>query len=494
VPPILLALALAASPDGPAVTAPRLARGDELVYRGEVTEASERIGNRFRKVSDLEVRVLVLAAEKETADCAVITKVRSKADPVVAGAVTAVTGTKAEKFAAAVRVELVRVDARGRCTLLAPKAGPPPVPLGPDTPTRPAPPLPLDAPPVLELGMFVPLPVKTVKAGDQWDAPDGDRPPVGWWAIKEAIWNGSRCVELHVAQQTDGYAKPDVAPTGWRRREAVLAAPTDGYACAVRRVIEKREGKDVVGWVDVKFELQPTQRYVGGRFADVRREAEAAYCFAVEFAHLQSKPKTEPVDYLARMGKIDRFVEDYPAAGGFRDAIAAVRRRCESAANGEAIPSAAVITASYTARPEPPELGKPAPDFVAPRLGGGTDPFRLGGAKGKPVVLVFFKPEVDLSAASLRVTEALHKKYAGKVEVVALAVGADAAGGGKRQKDDLLLTVPVLDGTAVRERYTIDSFPRFFVVDPTGNLAFQFEGYGNETVGLIRKQVEGMLK
>lgn len=493
-PPIWLALALAAAPDGPAVTAPRLTRGDELVYRGEVTEASERIGNRFRKVSELEVRVLVLAAEKDSADCAVITKVRPKADPVVTGAVTAVTGTKSDKTVASVRVELVRVDSRGRCTLLAPKAGPPPVPLGTDTPTRVVPLMPLESPPVLELGMFVPLPIKMVKAGDQWDSAEGDRPPVGWWAIKEAVWNGSRCVELHVAQQTDGYDKPDVAPNGWRRREAVLAAPTDGYACAVRRVIEKREGKDVVGWIDVKFELQPTQRYVGARFTDVRREAEAAYCFAVEFAYLQSKTKTEPTDYLVRMAKIDRFVEDYPANGGFRDAIAAVRRRCESASNGEAIPSAAIITASYTARPEPPELGKPAPDFIAPRLGGGTDPFRLAGAKGKPVVMVFFKPEVELSAASLRVTEALHKRYGNKVEVVAVAIGADAAAGGKRQKDDLLLTMPVLDGTAVRERYTIDSFPRFFVVDPTGNLAFQFEGYGNETVGLIRKHVEGMLK
>lgn len=485
--------------DGPAVAAPRLARGDELVYRGDVTEAGERVGNRFRKVSEVEVRVFVLDAANGSADCAVITKVRPKADPTVAGAVTAVTGANPVRLATpAVRVELVRVDARGRAVLLAPKAGPPPVPLGADTPVRAAPPVPLDGPPVLELGMFVPLPVKVVKVGDQWDAAEDGRPPVGWWAVREAVWNGSRCVELHVAQQTDGFDKPEATPTGWRRRESVLASPADGFACRVRRVVERREGKDVVGWTDTTLELQPPQRYVGARFADLRREAEAAYCFAVDLATLQARPKPKaatPEDYFVRVRRIDRFLDDQPAPTGFRDAIDAVRRRCDAAANGESAPAAAVISASFTTRPDPPELGRPAPDFVAPRVAAlpGSDPFRLAGSKGKPVLLVFFKPEVDLSAATLYLTESLHKRYAGKADVVAVAVGAGPAAA-KRQADDIHLTVPVLDGTGVRDRYGIDTFPRFFVVDPAGTLTWQFDGYGNETAGLARREIERLLK
>ncbi len=490
--PVLIALALAA-PEGPAVSPPRLARGDELVFRGEVTEAGERIGNRFRKVSELEVRVLVLETVHGFTDCAVITKVRAKPDPVVTGAVQAVTGADPVRMAApSVRVELVRVDSRGRARLLAPKAGPPPVPIAADTPTLAAPPMPLDAPPILELGMFIPLPVKMVKGGDQWDTPDPDRPPIGWWAIREAVWNGSRCVEVQVSQQTDGFDKPATTPTGWRRREAILANPTDGYACAIRRIIERREGKDIVGWLDVKLELQPPTRYVGARFTDVRREAEAAYCFAVDLATVLAKSKATPSDFHIRGQKIDQFVADYPLTGGFRDAIEAVRRRCKAGAEGESVPTA-VITAAYTARPEPPEVGKPAPDFLAPRLGTGTKPYRLAGSKGKPVLLVFFKPEEELSAASLIVTEALHKRFAGKADVVALAIGSNAVEAGKRQRDFLKLTYPVLDGTTIRDRYAVDSFPRFFLVDQTGGLFWQFEGYGNETGSLAKKKLEQLL-
>ena len=48
------------APPGLAVAAPRLQRGDELVYTGEIRESSDRPDNRFKKKHLLEIRVFVL--------------------------------------------------------------------------------------------------------------------------------------------------------------------------------------------------------------------------------------------------------------------------------------------------------------------------------------------------------------------------------------------------------------------------------------------------
>ncbi len=488
---LLSCAALAAPPDGPALGAPRLARGDELVYHGRVEEAGERVDNRFRKHYELEARVFVLDARPGGTDCAVLTLVRPLPDPAVAGAATVVTGADPARrpLPPAVSLELIRIDTRGRVSLLAPPPGPPPIPLGPSTATRPAPPAPLDTVPAVELGMFVPLPAKPAAVGATWATAEPGRPPVVWTVAGEAVWNGGRCVEVTAAQQTDGWDRPAVAVTGWQRTDTIRAAPADGYASTVRRRVERREGASTVGWVEVEYELQPPQRHVGTRYTDVRREVEAAYGFASELAPLLARAnKVDPREFQLKLSKIDRWLEDQPAATGFRPALEAVRRRCEAAARGEATPAR---TAPPAAKADPPRVGRPAPDFVAP-LVHSAGQFRLSAVRGKPAVLVFYRPGSKTSAGALAVAEALHRVYAGEVAVAALAVSARPEEA-NRQREALKLTVPVADGSGCRAAYAVDTYPKFFVVGPSGLLAWRFDGYGGETGYLAKEQVEKLL-
>ncbi len=485
---MLLAVLSAVPPEAPSIGSPRLARGDEYVYQGEVLEAGERVDNRFRKKHTFEVRLFVLEAADGTADCVVQTLVRPQVDPLINSPVVVVNAKQA--LTPSVRIELVRIDARGRVTKLDPPAGPPPLLLGPATFASPAPRFPLDSVPAVELGMFLPLPAKSATLGTTWEMADAGRPPIVWTAAKEAIWNGSRCLEVTAIQQTDGYDDPNKAFAGWKRSDVLWVSPGDGYASVVRRKVERREGGTIVGWVEVNYELRPPTRYLGTRYADARREAEAAYAFAAELAPLLPRVgKIDPQLFKPKLAKIDRFLADHPAPTGFRDAVESVRRRCEAATRGESSPTP---TATDTPPPDPPSVGRPAPDFVA-HLVHSAGQFRPSAGRGRPAVLVFYRPQSRTGPATLAVAEALHAAYPARVTVAALAV-SDSADVADRQRQSLRLTLPIADGNPVRTLYGIDTYPKFFVIDAAGNLAWQFDGYGPETGYLVKEELETLLK
>ncbi len=487
---LAMLLSLLVPTDGLAVTRPRLLRGEELIYQGEVVEAGEKVGNRFRKIHELEVRLFVLEVRDGVADCAVLTCVRPLPDPAVASGAAAATGSDptAKPVPPAVHLDLVRIDAHGRVALLTPPAGPPPIPLGASTRTAIGPPLPMDGPPLLELGMVIPLPAKPSPLGTTWATAETGRPPLLWSALREGIWNGGRCVEVGVSQQTDGYDRPADAVTGWRRTDTIQVMPSDGYACSVKRKTERREGASVVGWVEVNYSLQTLHRHQGARYTDVRREVEAAYWFATELTPLLSKGRPDPHAVRALGRKIDDFVKDQPGKTGFREALESVRRRCEAAARGEAVAPTMLVTP----KAEPPIVGKPAPDFVAP-LVHSAGQFRLAATRTGPTVVLFYKPGSKTSAAALTVAEALHQRYAERVAVVALAISSNA-GTANRQREDLKLTMPVADGTSVRTTYAIERYPKFFVIDRRGVLLWQFEGSGPEVGYLVNEQIEKLVK
>lgn len=486
----LLLLSLLVPADGLSVTRPRLLRGEELIYQGEVVEAGEMVGNRFRKKHDLEVRLFVLEVRDGVADCAVLTCVRPLPDPAVASGAAFATGSDpaAKPVPPAVHLDLVRIDAQGRVALLTPPAGPPPIPLGASTRTAIVPPLPTDVPPLIELGMFVPLPAKPSPLGTTWATAEAGRPPLLWSAQREGVWNGGRCVEVGVSQQTDGYDRPAAAVSGWRRTDTLLVMPSDGYACSVKRKTERREGAGVVGWVEVSYSLQTLQRHHGARYADIRREIEAAYWFANELTPLLAKSRNNPQVFRALGRKIDDFIKDQPAKTGFREALESVGRRCDAAARGEAV----APTTLAAPKADPPRVGTPAPDFVVP-LVHSAGQFRLSAARTTPTVVVFYKPGSKTSGLTLTVAEALHRVYAERLAVVAIAISSTAATA-NQQRDEMKLTLSVADGATVRAAYAVERYPQFFVMDRGGVLRWQFEGSGPEVGYLVKEQVEKLLK
>jgi hypothetical protein len=486
----LAILALTVSPAADAVTlsGPRLTRGDELVYRGEVVETSDRVDARFTKKYGLEVRVFVLEAGKRGCDCGVMTSLTPLADAAVQKAVKAASGAapKADA-AAAVRLDLIRVDDRGHVKVLNPE-GKLPLALDDKTPTADRPPLLTDAPSPLELGMFVPLPVKTVGVGDTWDTTEPNRPPVVWATKHTVVWNGRRVADVTGLQQTDGYDTPKTVRHGWQRTEAVYLSPADGVVSALTRTLVRREGVDRVGTVQTTLELQPTGRQVGVKYRDTRAEVEAAWVFAAELDQLRTdRAKADVIE--AHRREVVRFVESRPTGTGFRPAIDAVLKRYES----NAAPPVSVRATPPTAV-EAPKVGGPAPDFTADDVDKSSHRVRLSAVRGKPAVVVFFKPGSETSEETLTVCEALHRKFADRVTVLPLALGGDLIAASK-QRASLKYTVPVFDGTQAQEKYAVRSYPQIFVVDTAGEVKWMFDaGIGPEVGSLVKKELEGLLR
>jgi hypothetical protein len=481
----LLALT-AAAPEGPTLPGPAFAAGDEIVYAGEVLEVSERFDLPYRRKSALEVRLFVLSVGRDWSDIAVMTKLRPLEDPEIAAAVKAVTGnaSKGKDTPPAVRLDLVRVDPRGRVRLLTPPAGPPPIPLGAKSATAPFPPAPLDIPPASEAGMFVPLPEALPAAGTTWEvATESGRPPSVWEVKPAAVWNGAQVLEAAAVQQSAEWTKPVAGRTAWRQVDRVWVSPVDGLARVVHREVERKDASTPVGRLAVRYEMKPPTAHRGESYLRVRREIEYAWSFAAAADPLVPRAATlGPRPFEAIIAKIEKYKTDHPPTA-YREAIEAVLRRCEAAARGEvsAVPAAVVAA---------PAVGQPAPDFLAKDVDG-PDMFRLSDARG-PVVLIFYKPGSETSAGTLAVAEALHRKYVGKATVVPLAVYADAAVA-RAQRSVLKLTVPVRDGESLRQTYAVMTFPRFLLI-AGGVLRWQFEGYGGETGYLVKTELEGLLK
>lgn len=485
----ILALAVTPTADKVGLSGPLFAKGEEFIYHGEVVETSDQLATRFTKKYALDVRVFVLEAGKDGCDCAVMTILTPKADAHVTEAVKAASGGGGQSadITPSVRLDLVRVDNRGQVRLLQPEAKLP-LTLDEKTATAAPPPIPSDAPNVPELGMFLPLPITAVSVGDMWDTPEPKRPPVVWSARQTAVWNGRRVADVTGLQQTDGYDSPKKARFGWQRTEAVYVSPTDGMVSAFTRTLVRREGSEQVGTVKTTLELQPSNRQVGVKYRETRAEVEAAWAFAMELEQLRAS-RAKPDVLNAHRSAVVRFTEQRPTGTGFRPAIEAVLRRFEM----NAAPPVTVRATAPTAT-EPPAIGKPAPDFTCADVDKPTSRVRLSGVRGKPAVVVFYKPGSETSEDTLIVCEALFRKLGDKVSVIPLSLGGDLVAASK-QKADLKYTVPVFDGAEVREKYAVKSYPQFFVIDGEGTVRWTFDaGIGPEIGSLVKKELEKLLK
>lgn len=488
----LLMVGLSAEPDGLSVGGPRLTRGDELHYTGEVLQAGDRVGNRFRKRHALEVRLFVLEATRESADCAVLTVVRPLADPAITPAVIAIGAAGAKEVAApSVRLELIRVDDRGRVRLLHPAAGPPPLPLD-SADTADPPPFPLDLPPAAESGFFVPFPAAAVKLHAKWNAVEADRPPIGWTATADTVWNGGRALELTAVQQSTGYDQPDIVRGGWKRTESVIVSPADGYASTVTRTVVRRDGRDAVGSLKVTYEKQPRNRAVGVKYAATRREIETAWALTDELNGLLAHGRRVSSDeFRTRAAKVDQYLDGSVGGTAFRPAIEAVRRRLDAAAVGIAPP---VPKVARVANAGPPAVGDLLDDFVLPDVARPSGQFRLSGARGRPVLLVAYRPNAVTSKGTIKLASAIRDKYGDQVRVVPVAV-FDTPDVAADERKALKLELPIFDGRELEAPLGIDSWPVYLIADRTGKLTWRFDaGLGKETGYLICQELDGLLK
>src|SRR5262249_37410825 len=128
--------------------APRLSRSQEFAYSGTFAEESSGGGVLFNRSFRVEWRFLVLDAGAKNSEVALFTVLKARES------VGAKTAPKLDSVPNSVRLELVKVDARGKVTW------------GNNGTIS----LPLDGPPTLEWGAFIELPHRRVGVNQTWEA------------------------------------------------------------------------------------------------------------------------------------------------------------------------------------------------------------------------------------------------------------------------------------------------------------------------------------
>ncbi|OAI45405.1 hypothetical protein AYO44_12940 [Planctomycetaceae bacterium SCGC AG-212-F19] len=444
--------------DGPLMV--RLARGQELYYRGSYTEESGNAGVQFQRSYRLENRVFVLNALPDgSADIACFTLWKSKTAP----------EARAEAATSSVR----RVDKYGKMT-----------PNG-DANWL----IPLDGPPTLESGMFVPRPARRLSADEKWDIPEQGRPARAWHVAGSEPIDGLRCLKLVGVQQSEDWDTPRGDRVAWRRQDTLWLSPRGGYAVKVERVVERREParREASQRLVVKYELESPLQYPGQLFEDRRREITQIQAFQEGLAPmLRRAGELGPRPFEAVLARIKQYCDAQPITP-FREAIHHVERLAEAGKRGEVPPEVSPLgeTTPVNAVAAP---GRPAPDFLATDLVT-RETARLRHWLGQPVLLVFYNPASSLGEEVLNFAQDLAGRHHGQLQVVGMAVSDDTERILK-QKDDMKLAFPILAGTGLRVSYGVDATPKMVLIDANGIVRGGYIGWGLETPCSVRDDLQ----
>jgi peroxiredoxin len=435
---------------------PRLSKAQELVYRGTFTEESAGGGVQFNRGYRFENRILVLDAGAKGADLALLTVMRM-ADKTERGE---------ERPCLSARLELAQLDLQGKLT------ADPAVSLA----------APLDGMPTLECGAFVEVPRGRLIAEKTWEVSDAGRPVQSWKVTGTAMVNGINCVKLIGVQQSDDWEKARADHTAWRRTDTVWINPRLGAAERVERVIERREParKEPTQRCVVKYDLESSLQCPAQLFDDRKHEVAQIHALSESAAPLLTAPAKNAAQLDAQLGKITYYLE-HQAPSPYRDAVTQLQHRVEAARKGESVlvtPSAdkgetpAIATVGYT-----------APDFLAPEFGG-KESVRPRRWLGKPVLMVFYNPNSATAEEILHFAQMAAVGYRDEATVVGLAMSEDGEKV-RKQRDELHLTIPILNGLGLRKSYDVEATPKLMVLDAEGVVRGAYVGWGQETAGNV---------
>jgi hypothetical protein len=440
---------------------PRLSRAQELSYRGTFTEKADSPRVQFVRSYGVELRAFVLDSSSSGSSVAFLTVLKSR-DPGPAGSSTA-------DAASSVRLEVVKLSPRGRVlaepSVLA---------------------VPLQGLPSSECGAFVEVPLGRVALGQTWDVGEPGRPVRTWTAVGPEMVNGAGCVKLVGEQKSDDWDHPRGDRPSWRRRDTVWLSTRSGVAYRVERVIERLEpGHSKANWrSELRYDLDSSLQFSGDydeRAEDIRQ----ARAFADAASPLLTEPARHGPQLASLLGRINFHLEQHPARSPYREAVLQVKRRVEAARRGETPPAPPPDD-----EPPPPgaSLGAPAPDFLAPDLvlGGSA---RLRSWVGRPILLVFYSPGAPIAPDVLRFAQGLAAQHPQGLTVLALSVSGKAEAALK-QRQQLKLTLPLLDGSGLLTTFGVQATPRFALIDAAGVVRGLYLGWGDETVGELQEELK----
>jgi hypothetical protein len=281
---------------------PKLARGQELLYRGTHVEESHPNDATSRKEYELDIRVFVRDQTAQGSSLAVCTTLKA--------ARSATAGSA--------RFELATVDPHGRVRLA----------------NGSTPPFAPDGPPVIECAGFIERPTGSPESWTESSA----QPPIRWRSLGVESLRLVRCFKF-VGEQDSDWNHPNGTRASWRRTDTVWVNSSTGLVERLDRDIEYRSpsAEDTVH-LRTNYELVGGISLFPGSLGDDRQsEIQQAALFQQELRNLQAKRGAAPAAYSKLIGKIDAFVEMAPATP-FRAAIAALRARADAGRRGEPPP------------------------------------------------------------------------------------------------------------------------------------------------------------
>jgi hypothetical protein len=465
-------LATGQAPTTPAVRGdwvlvPRLGRGLELVYRGTYSEEGHGGHLQFNRNYRIESRVFVLDTPPRGADVALLTIFRHRDAPAAGGAPGSTP--PAETAITSVRLERGFVDLQGRLTSNGVNLA-----------------VPLEGPPLLECGAFLEAPAGRIGLEQTWDVAEAGRPLQTWRNSGTEMVGGTLCLKLYGVQQSADWDKPRGDHIAWRRRDLVWLSSRAGVACRVERLVEHREpnSQQPTQWGKVRYELDTNFQYAGALADDRRQEINQAFTFRDQLTPLLAHPAHSGPQLTGLIKRIDYYLEHQPPTP-YREAVLQVKRRAEAARRGEsppALPEESAHVAPTIAIP-----GEPAPDFVATDLTGGGS-VRPRSWAGKPVLMVFYNPASATAPPVLRFAQRLAGQPQ-RLTVIGLSVGTDAEEV-RRQRTELGITFPILEGGGLRISYDVQTTPKFVLLDASNIVRGAWLGWGHETPTEVREELK----
>jgi hypothetical protein len=453
-----------AVPRGDWVVMPRLARGLELVYRGTYAEEARGGHMQFSRAYRLETRIFVLETPPRGAEVVLLTILRHRDGP------PGSTPAHAEAEASSVRCERAFVDLQGRVHAEGVNLA-----------------VPLEGPPLLECGAFLEAPTGRMALEQTWDLAEAGRPLQLWRNTGGEMVGGTPCLRLAGLQQSADWDRPRGDHTAWRRRDTVWLSSRAGVACRVERLIEHREpnSQDPTQWGKLHYDLDTGLQYSGPLADDRRQEIHQAFAFREQLTPLLAQPARSAPQLAALLKRIDYYLEHQPPTP-YREAVLQVKRRVEAARRGES-PPALPEESSHVASPAIAIPGELAPDFVATDLTG-SGSARPRSWLGRPVLMVFYNPASPTAPVVLRYAQRLASAGAHRLLVVGLSV-AGSPEAVRRQREEMGLTFPILDGAGLRVSYAVETTPKFVVLDASNVVRGSWLGWGHETPQEVQEEL-----
>lgn len=462
----VLAIAQPAAPGGDGSVETHLNRSQELVYRGTFSETALSPRVQCERAYRVETRIFVLDTQPKAVDAAIMTVLKPRdTHPVQPGGNDAGISS--------VRLERVQLDPQGKLTSI---RG---ISLN----------IPLDSVPLLECGAFVEVPKGRLGVEQTWQVSEENRPPRGWRVAGTELANGVSCLKLVGTQQSDDWEHPRGDSSAWRRTDTVWLAPKAGYAQRVERIIERLEpgSHEPSSKSVLRYELESGLTYPGNHAEDRRQEITQALAFrdaAVPFVQNPARAK-EALNLLGN--RITSFLDNQTATP-YRAALLLVKQRVDAAKKGEIL-----LTTPETdvAPPTVAEIGQVAPDFLAVDMNS-TKTTQLRKWLGRPVLLVFYHPASTIGPELLTFAERLAATYPEGIQVITLAMSDDAELV-RKQRTELKLTVPALNGVGLRISYNVEATPKLVLLDGQEIVRGLWTGWGPQTPGEVMMELKSWL-